>query len=60
MPLGPGELGIILVIVVVIFGAGKLAQVGGALRQSVREFKATVDETESTPDEQKTPPHPRP
>lgn len=45
MPLGPWELVIILVIVVVIFGAGRLSQIGGALGKSVREFRsATQDE----------------
>ncbi len=43
--LGPWELGIILLIVIVIFGAGKLPEIGGALGKSIREFKtATVDE----------------
>lgn len=42
MPLGPWELAIILLIVIVIFGAGKLAQVGGALGKSVRDFKAAA------------------
>lgn len=48
MPLGPWELAIILLIVIVIFGAGKLAQVGGALGKSIREFKvAANDEPEA-------------
>lgn len=38
--IGPTELILILIIVLVIFGAGKLAGVGRALGQSVREFKA--------------------
>jgi sec-independent protein translocase protein TatA len=43
--LGPWELGIILLIVVVIFGAGKLPEIGGALGKSIREFKtSTKDE----------------
>jgi sec-independent protein translocase protein TatA len=43
--LGPWELVIILLIVVVIFGAGRLAEIGGALGKSVREFRsATTDE----------------
>lgn len=37
--LGAPELIIILVIVVLIFGLGKLPQIGGALGKSVREFK---------------------
>lgn len=41
--LGPMELGIILVIIVIIFGVGKLPEIGGALGKGIREFK-----TEST------------
>jgi len=37
--LGPMELGIILVIVVIIFGVGKLPEIGGALGKGIREFK---------------------
>ena len=39
MPLGPWELGIILLIVIIIFGVGKLPQIGGALGQGIREFR---------------------
>jgi sec-independent protein translocase protein TatA len=38
----PMHLVIILVIAVVIFGPGKLADVGGALGKSIREFKKAV------------------
>ena len=45
--LGPMELIIILVIVMLIFGVGKLSDIGGALGKSVREFrKSTIDETQ--------------
>ena len=37
--LGTTELIIILVIVLVIFGAGKLPEVGGALGKGIRNFK---------------------
>ncbi len=37
--MGPTELIIILVIVMMIFGIGKLPQIGGALGKSVREFR---------------------
>lgn len=39
MPVGPLELGIILVIIIIIFGVGKLPQIGGALGQGIREFR---------------------
>jgi sec-independent protein translocase protein TatA len=37
---GPLELVIILVIVIIIFGVGKLPTVGGALGKSIREFRS--------------------
>ena len=39
MRLGPVEIGLILVIILVVFGAGKLPQVGSALGKSIREFR---------------------
>jgi sec-independent protein translocase protein TatA len=43
--LGWQELTIILVIVIIIFGAGKLPEIGGALGKGIKEFK-TQSETE--------------
>lgn len=45
-PLGLPEMVIILVIVVLIFGVGKMADVGGALGKSVREFRKAAKETD--------------
>ncbi|HEY8489989.1 MAG TPA: twin-arginine translocase TatA/TatE family subunit [Dehalococcoidia bacterium] len=42
--LGPMELLIILAVVVIIFGVGRLPEVGGALGKSIREFRKTVKE----------------
>lgn len=42
MPLGLPELLIILVIVIAIFGAGKLGSLGGALGKGVRDFRQSV------------------
>ncbi len=43
-PLGLPELAILLVIVILIFGVGRLPEVGGAVGKSIREFrKATKD-----------------
>ncbi len=45
--LGLPELLIILVIVIIIFGVGRLPEVGGALGKGIREFrKATQGENE--------------
>jgi sec-independent protein translocase protein TatA len=38
-----GELLVILVIVLLIFGAGKLPQIGDALGQSIRNFKKAAN-----------------
>ncbi len=40
--LGWQELLIILVIIVIIFGAGKLPEMGSALGKGIKEFKATA------------------
>jgi sec-independent protein translocase protein TatA len=48
-PFGLPELLIIAFIVVLIFGVGRLPEVGGAVGKSIREFrKATKDEDENT------------
>ena len=49
--LGPMELIIVLVIVVLIFGAGKLPEIGGALGKGIREFKQANREIRETTDE---------
>ncbi len=53
--LGFGELVVILLIVLLIFGAGKLPQIGDALGKSIRNFKkaATGDEAEARRDDPK-------
>jgi sec-independent protein translocase protein TatA len=48
---GMGELIIILLIVLVVFGANKLPQIGDALGRSIRNFKkASTDETKEIDD----------
>ena len=47
--IGPGELIIILIIALVVFGPGKLPEVGQALGKGIREFRrAATDVTEAT------------
>lgn len=48
--LGGWEWIIILVIVIIVFGVGKLPQVGGAIGKSIREFR----EASSSPKEKET------
>ncbi len=37
--IGPMEIGLVLLIILIVFGAGKLPQVGNALGKSIREFR---------------------
>jgi len=47
--LGPLEIVLIVVAVVLVFGVGKLSQVGGALGKSIREFRKEKDGLGDTP-----------
>ena len=52
--LGMPELIIILVIIVIIFGAGKLPEIGSGLGKGIKNFKkATNDEEKSKIEEEK-------
>lgn len=51
--LGTTELIIILVIVIIIFGVGKLPQLGGALGKGIREFRDATKGAEEATDEVK-------
>ena len=44
--IGPFELIIVLVIVLVIFGVGRLPEIGGALGKGIREFRKASSEVE--------------
>ncbi len=48
--LGVPELMIILVIVVVLFGASRLSGLGGAMGSSIREFRKSVRDDERPAD----------
>lgn len=52
--LGMPELIIILVIVILIFGAGRISEIGGAIGKGIKGFKKSVNEPDSidiTPDQ---------
>ena len=52
---GVPELVIILVIVMIIFGVGRLPEVGGALGRAIREFrKSQSDKGDTTSDVEET------
>jgi sec-independent protein translocase protein TatA len=42
--LGMPELVIIMVLVLIIFGAGKLPEIGGAIGKGIKSFKGAVTE----------------
>jgi len=46
MHLGALEIGLIIAAIVLIFGVGKLGQLGGALGKSIREFRRERDKTD--------------
>lgn len=49
MSLGPTELIIILVIVVVLFGAGRISRLGGELGEAIGNFRKGIDNTRDKP-----------
>ncbi len=51
--LGMPEMVIIMVIVLVVFGAGKLPEIGGAIGKGIKGFRHAVAEPEKLPVEQK-------
>ena len=51
MGMGFPELMIILVIIMVVFGAGKLPEIGSAFGNSIRNFKKSMKEAEEETEE---------
>jgi len=48
---GPWELAIILAIVLVVFGAGRLPQIGSSLGRGMRAFRRGINGTDDSDDE---------
>lgn len=46
-PIGLPEMLIILVIIVLIFGASRLPEIGKGIGQGIKNFKSSVKETEN-------------
>ena len=44
--LGPTELIIILVIIIILFGAGRISKIAGELGQGIREFRKGLSSEE--------------
>jgi sec-independent protein translocase protein TatA len=51
--IGSTELILLLLIVLIIFGVGKLPQIGGALGSAIRDFRKAQKEIDNTIDEVK-------
>jgi sec-independent protein translocase protein TatA len=49
MRLSPWELGIILVIILIVFGAGKLPEVGANIGKAIRSFKKAQTDEDDKP-----------
>ncbi len=57
--IGPWEIALVLVIILIVFGVGKLPQVGGAIGKGLRSFKKgqmgeDLEEEEKSPRPKKT------
>ncbi len=53
-PIGPTELILILLIVVIIFGARRLPELGKGIGEGIRNFKKSISGKEKEPEEKKT------
>ena len=52
--LGPTELIIILVIVIILFGVGRLSRIGGELGTAIREFRRGLAGEDESPGSEET------
>ena len=48
--IGPWEIALILAIILIVFGVGKLPQVGGAIGKGLRAFKKGQEDDEGNDD----------
>jgi sec-independent protein translocase protein TatA len=55
MDIGPSELLIILVIVVVLFGPGRLANIGGELGEAIHNFREGLRSADKPEEKPKAP-----
>jgi sec-independent protein translocase protein TatA len=57
--MGPWEIGLIVLVILIVFGVGKLPQVGGAVGRGLRAFRkgqaGEEDEEEKAPPKKRTP-----
>jgi len=57
--IGPLEIAVIAAVLVLLFGVGKLAGVGGAIGRSVREFRRELREGQDEEEQGSAPAEPR-
>jgi sec-independent protein translocase protein TatA len=57
--LGPWEIALILLIILIVFGVGKLPQVGSAIGKGVRAFRKGQSGEDEEEDEEEEEPKPR-
>ena len=47
---GPWEIGLIVLIILIVFGAGKLPEIGGAIGKGLRQFRKEQDQKDNLTD----------
>jgi sec-independent protein translocase protein TatA len=57
--IGPWEMGLVLAVIMIIFGVGKLPQVGGALGKGLRAFRKGQSGEYEEKEEEEEPPKPK-
>lgn len=58
MHIGPTELIIVLLLIVLLFGAGKVPEIGGALGKGMKEFRSAAREADRGTDTPQPPEEP--
>jgi sec-independent protein translocase protein TatA len=52
--LGPPELIVILIIILLLFGVGRISKIAGEMGRGIREFRKAVGESKEKGEEEKT------
>ncbi len=57
-PIGPMELALIVLIIVIIFGAKKLPELGKSMGEGIKNFKRSISSKDDDKDKPADEPHP--
>ncbi len=57
-PIGPMELALIVLIIVIIFGARKLPELGKSMGEGIKNFKKSISSKDNDEDKPTDEPHP--